>query len=196
MNGRPLKRVSASGLCPPDSRGLDAASPPTRTRPTHPRYVRSSRARQYRPARESVCPCCVFVYHSSLYCSILREIAPDVPGRYRPGCSGFPRPRYWYEVIQSHEDRQRSFLIVLQRGVAVMVAFVRWGAVYGTPLVLVKGTTDAAETPHQKLHEYPRCVGATCENPTPLEVGVSKTAMDGRPDGNDTMRMHRRGRLF
>ncbi len=54
-----------------------------------------------------------------------------------------------------------------------MAMFVRWGAVHGTPLVLVKRTTDTLERAGQQLHEYPHQVGATCENPTPLGVGVS-----------------------
>jgi len=68
-------------------------------------------------------------------------VPPDGPGS--------PWPRYWYEVIQSHEDRQRSFPVVLKRGVTVMMVFVRWGAVHDTPLVLVKRTTDTPETAGQ-----------------------------------------------
>jgi len=42
-----------------------------------------------------------------------------------------------------------------------MAVFVRRGAVHGTPLVLVKETTDATETPHQKLRVYPPCRGGS-----------------------------------
>jgi len=71
----------------------------------------------------------------------------------------------------AHEDRQRSFPAVLERGVTVMVAFVRRGAVHDTPLVLVTGTTDTPETAGQQLHEYPPCAGAACENPTTFRRG-------------------------